>query len=251
MGKETPRVLLLLNSEMSALKDLNHSYSTMRLIALGALALAVVVSLAAGALVFHAYGVVGQRVYVVGNGGSTQMALADSPEDHTQYEMRNLVRTFALNMFGHDQYTFKNNLNTALPLIDDMGGRRLYDGFKKGAVLDNYIKFGARTTATVDSIVLDTKSLPVKGRLYIRQKAFIGDRQSKSLPMGMSFELTNTHRSNYNPFGLMITRFDYIPYNPEASEKEKRTLQAQQDRDEALLQQAKAEAEAAQKEAAQ
>ncbi|MBG8556316.1 MULTISPECIES: hypothetical protein [Hymenobacter] len=236
---------------MDSIKDLNQTYTSMRLVALAAVALAILTILVAGSLVFHAYGIVGQRVYVVGNSGTTQMALADSPEDHTQYEMRNLVRTFALNMFGHDQYTFKNNLNTALPLIDDMGGRRLYDGFKKGAVLDNYIKFGARTTATVDSIVLDTNSLPVKGRLYIRQKAFIGDRQSKSLPMGMSFELTNTHRSNFNPFGIMITRFDYIPYNPEASEKEKRVLQAQKDRDDALLQQAKAEAEAAQKEAAQ
>lgn len=223
----------------------------MRLVALAAVGLAIVTMVVSGGLVFHAYGVVGQRVYVVGNGGSTAMALAESPEDHTEYEMRNLVRTFALNMFGHDQYTFKNNLNTALPLIDDMGGRLLYDGFKKGAVLDNYIKFGARTTASVDSIVLDTNTLPVKGRLYIRQKAFIGDRQSKSMPMGMSFELTNTHRSNFNPFGLMITRFNYIPYNPEASEKEKRILQAQKDRDDAQLQQAKVEAEEAQKEAAQ
>lgn len=236
---------------MSNLKDLNQTYSSMRLVALAAVGLAIVTMAICGGLVFHAYGVVGQRVYVVGNGGSTAMALADSPEDHTEYEMRNLVRTFALNMFGHDQYTFKNNLNTALPLIDDMGGRLLYDGFKKGAVLDNYIKFGARTTASVDSIVLDTNTLPVKGRLYIRQKAFIGDRQSKSMPMGMSFELTNTHRSNYNPFGLMITRFNYISYNPEASEKEKRVLQAQKDRDDAQLQQAKIEAEEAQKEAAQ
>ncbi len=236
---------------MDTLKDLNQTYSSMRIIALAAVGLAIVTAVISGALVFHAYGIVGQRVYVVGNGGTTQMALANSPEDHTEYEMRNLVRTFAMNMFGHDQYTFKNNLNTALPLIDDMGGRRLYDGFKKGAVLDNYIKFGARTTTTVDSIILDTQTLPVKGRLYIRQKAFIGDRQSKSLPMGMSFELTNTHRSNFNPFGLMITRFDYIPYNPEASEKEKRVLKAQEDRDQAQLEQAKAEAEAAQKEAAQ
>lgn len=236
---------------MDSLKDLNQTYSSMRLIALSAVALAVVTVVAAGALIFHAYGIVGQRVYVVGNGGSTQMALADSPEDHTEYEMRNLVRTFALNMFAHDQYTFKNNLNTALPLIDDQGGKRLYDGFKKGSVLDNYMKFGARTTASIDSIVLNTNSLPVTGRLYIRQRAFIGDRQSKSLPMGMSFELTNTHRSNFNPFGLMITRFDYVPYNPEASEKEKRTLQAQKDRDDAQMLREKEAAEAAQKESAQ
>lgn len=223
----------------------------MRLMALSAIAFALATAMAAGALVYHAYGSVGQRVYVVGLAGTTQVALADSPENHTEYEMRNLVRTFAQNMFAHDQYTFKPNLNTALPLIDDMSGRRIYSEFRKGDVLGNYIKFGARTTVNVDSIKLDTRALPIRGRLYLRQRAFIGDRMSKSLPMGMSFELTNTERSTYNPFGMMLTRFDYFPYNPETSEKEKAALKAQQQRDEAELQRLKQQAETAKKEAAQ
>lgn len=230
---------------MDKLKDLQQTYSTMRLITIGSLLVAAISVLAAVGMGVHAYGSVGKKVYVVGLSGTSQMALADSPENHTPYEMRNLVRMFALNMYGHDQYTYKTNLNTALPLIDDIGGRRIYTDFKRQDVQGTYVKFGARTTVTVDSIVLDTKELPVRGKLYMRQTGFLGDRQSKSQPMGCSFELTNTYRSERNPFGMMLTHFDYFPYAPGVSTTEKRTLEKQAERDAADLAAAKAAAEAA------
>lgn len=232
---------------MEKIKDLTNSFATMRLVTFGSLFVTVLTIIAAGLLVVHAYGSVGQRVYVVGTTGTTLMALADSPENHTEYEMRVMIRQFAEKMYAHDQYTYKTNMDQALPLIDAMGGRRLYTDFKKQDLEGNYVKFGARTMVNVDSIILDTSKLPITGKLYMRQKGYIGDRQSASLPLGCSFELTNTHRSNANPFGLMITRFDYFPYHPEASDKEKQTLLAQQERDRAELQRVKEQAEAAKK----
>ncbi len=231
---------------MDKLKDLTQTYSTMRLITLGSLLVAALSVLAAVAMGVHAYGSVGKRVYVVGQSGTSQMAMSDSPENHTAYEMRNLVRYFALNMYGHDQYTYKNNLNAALPLIDDVGGRRIYTDFKRQDVLGTYTKFGARTTVAVDSIVLNTQELPVRGRLYMRQTGFLGDRQSKSQPMGVAFELTNTYRSERNPFGMQLTRFDYFSYQPGANAAEKRALERQAERDAAELA-AAAEAAAAAK----
>lgn len=216
---------------MEKLKDLTQTYSTMRLITLASLLVAAISVLAAVSMGVHAYGSVGKRVYVVGQSGTSQMAMADSPENHTAYEMRNLVRFFALNMYGHDQYTYKSNLNAALPLIDDVGGRRIYNDFKRQDVLGTYTKFGARTTVTVDSIILNTQALPVRGKLYMRQTGFLGDRQSKSQPMGVSFELTNTYRSERNPFGMQLTRFDYFPYQAGAGAAEKRALDRQAERD--------------------
>lgn len=230
---------------MDKLKDLQSTFSTMRMIALSCVLLAAISILAALGFALHAYGSVGRRVYVVGQSGTTQMALASSPEEHTSYEMRNLVRTFALNMFGHDQYTYKNNLNAALPLIDDLGGRRIYTAFKKQDVLGTYIKFGARTAVTVDSIVLNTSELPVRGRIYMKQTGFLGDRQSKSQPVGCSFDLTNTNRSDHNPFGMMMTHFEYFSYNPAISTIEQKTLEKQDLRDATDLETAKAAADAA------
>ena len=97
----------------------------------------------------------------------------------------------------------------------------------------------------MDSIKLDTSKLPVTGRLYMRQTGFLGDRQSKSQPLACSFELTNTYRSDRNPFGMMLTRFAYIPYNPATSRSEASRLQKQQDRDQAELEAARQQAAAA------
>lgn len=230
---------------MYKIKDLQQSYNTMRLMGLGGLLVGIVGIVAAVIFGVHAYGSVGTRVYVVGQSGTSQMALADAPENHTPYEMRNLVRHFALNMYGHDQYTYKTNLNAALPLIDDIGGRRIYADFKRQDVLGTYTKFGARTTVAVDSILLNTQELPVRGKLYMRQTGFLGDRQSKSQPMGISFELTNTYRSERNPFGMQLTHFDYFPYNAAVSSAEKRALDKQAERDAAELTAAQAAAEAA------
>lgn len=224
---------------MAKLNDLTDTYATMRMVAIICIVALVITVLAACGLVLHAYGSVGQRVYVVGQSGTTKMALAASPEDHTEFEMRNLVRSFAGNMFGHDQYTYKTNLNAALPLIDDAGGRLIYQTFKQQDILGTYVKFGARTTVTVDSIKLDTSTLPVRGRLYMRQTGFLGDRQSKSQAVGCAFELTNTYRSDRNPFGMMLTRFSFMPYNPAMSSSEERKLLLQQERDAAELQAAK------------
>lgn len=230
------------------IRDLQQSFSSMRLVALASLLVAAMAVVAATVQSIHAYGSVGQRVYVVGQAGTTQMALADSPENHTPFEMRNLVRTFALNMYGHDQYTYKTNLHQALPLVDDLDGRRIYGEFKKQDVLGTYVKFGARTTVTIDSIKLDMSALPVKGKLYMKQTGFLGDRQSKSQPMGCAFELTNTYRSERNPFGMMLTHFDYFSYTPGQSEAERRVLLRQNERDLAEMEAAKAAAEAARKE---
>jgi hypothetical protein len=225
--------------------NLEKNYSSMRLISVCSIIASLIICVCSLGLVFYAFAVTGKQAYFVGQGGTTLAAQADSPENHTEYEMRNLVRTFATNMYAHDQYTYKTNLNTALPLIDVLGGRRLYADLKKQDLYNNYVKFGARTTVNVDSIVLDMSTLPIKGRLYMRQKGYIGDRQSQSLPLGCYFELANTNRSNANPFGMMLTRYDYFPYAPGVSEREREVLRSQAARDQAELQQAKAAADAA------
>ena len=224
---------------MDKMKDLSQTFATNRLVTLCSLLVAAISVVSAVGMSVYAYESVGRRVYVVGQSGTSEMALADSPENHTSYEMRNLVRSFAFNMYGHDQYTYKTNLNTAIPLIDDAGARRIYNDFKRQDVLGTYVKYGARTTVNVDSIVLNTKVLPVQGRLYMRQTGFLGDRQSKSQPMGIGFELTNTYRSDRNPFGMMLTHFDYFPYTPGASRREEHALEAQAARDAAEVSAAK------------
>jgi len=215
-----------METSVTPVKDLNKAFSTMQLVALASAVLSTIVVVAAGFLVWYAFNVSGQRVYVVGNQGSFA-ALGTSAEEHTAFEARNLVRTFMTTMFSHDQYSFKQHLDLALPLIDDAGGRRIYEGFKKSDVFANYVRYGARATLSVDSVALHLERRPYTGTVYTRQRIFIGDQQSKSLPLAARFTLIETNRSEANPFGLLLSNFDYIPYNPPVSEEERKLLAQQ------------------------
>ena len=208
----------------------------MRNLAMGSVFALLLVSLAAGFLVYRAYENSGRRVYVVGQTGSVAALSAPTTETHTAYEARNLVRNFMLTMFGHDQYTYKANLDAALPLIEGRGGRRIYDGFTRGQVLQNYERYAARNVVTVDSVSIDLNHRPWSGRVYIKQRIFIGGEQKEPLPLAAKFNLAETNRSDANPYGMLITNFDYIPYNPQVSREELQALKEQEaDRQRALL----------------
>lgn len=212
---------------MDSAKDLSTTFSTMRNLALGSVLALLLVALASGFLVYRAYENSGRRVYVVSQTGSVA-ALSAGNDAHTPYEARNLVRQFMQTMFGHDQYTFKANLDAALPLIEGRGGRRIYEGFTRGQVLQNYERYAARNVVTVDSVLVDMSRRPWSGSVYIKQRIFIGGQQKEPLPLAAKFNLVETNRSDANPYGLLITNFDYIPYNPQLTREEQELLQAQE-----------------------
>jgi hypothetical protein len=221
---------------MDSAKDLSTSFSTMRNLAMGSILALLLVALTAGYMVYRISEKAGQRVYVVSPTGSVAALSQPTTETHTPYEARNLVRNFMLTMFGHDQYTFKSNLDAALPLIEGRGGRRIYDGFVRGQVLQNYERYAARNAVTVDSVLVDMSHRPWSGSVYIKQRIFIGGEQKEPLPLAAKFNLEETNRSDANPYGLLITNFDYIPYQPALSREEKGLLDAQEaDRQRRLL----------------
>ncbi|WP_143434654.1 conjugal transfer protein TraK [Hymenobacter roseosalivarius] len=212
---------------MDSAKDLSTSFSTMRNLALGSIFALLLVALASGYLVYRAYENSGKRVYVVSQSGSVA-ALSAANDAHTPYEARNLVRQFMQTMFGHDQYTYKANLDAALPLIEGRGGRRIYEGFTRGQVLQNYERYAARNVVTVDSVLVDMSRRPWSGSVYIKQRIFIGGQQKEPLPLAARFNLEETNRSDANPYGLLITNFDYIPYTPQLTREEQELLLAQE-----------------------
>lgn len=212
---------------MSNVKDLNSSFKTMRNMALAAIFGLVIVVIGAGFMVYQTNAAAGRRIYVQTNAG-TVSALAVQQDTHTPFEARNLVKSFMKTMFGHDQYTFKENLDAALPLIEGRGGRRIFEGFTRGQVLQNYERYAARSVLEVDSVQIDMSKRPYTGRVYTKQRIFIGDQQREALPLAAKFNLVETHRSDANPYGLLITDFDYIAYNPPVSREEKQLLQRQE-----------------------
>jgi len=207
-------------------KDVNKAFLTMRNVALAAIACVLVVSLAFGVLLYQAYQSSNQKVYVASDNGTFSAVATTS--SHTSFEARNLVLTFMEKMFEHDQYSFRAKLNAGLPLIEERGGRFLFESFERGQVLQNYVRYGARQTITVDSVKLKMNARPITGEVYIKQIVFIGDQRSQSKPLAAKFALVDTDRSDRNPFGLLITDFDFIPYNPGISQQERDLLRDQE-----------------------
>lgn len=212
----------------------------MRNIAMGSLAALVLVVIGAGALVYRAYEGAGQRVYMVTQSGSVAALAAGNSNAHTVFEARNLVSSFMKTMFGHDQYTFKSNLDAAIPWIDTRGSNRIYEGFRKGQVLENYVRYQARNEVDVDSVIVDMEHRPWSGKVYVKQRIFIGGEQQKPFPLAAKFNLVETNRSDANPFGMMITDFDYIAYDPAISRQEAERLQQQEEARKAALRDAQA-----------
>lgn len=228
---------------MSTVKDLNASFTTMRNVALACVLGLIVVVVGSGFMVYRTNENAGRRVYVVSANGSAA-ALALKEDVHTSFEARNLVKSFMQTMFGHDQYTFKQHLDAALPLIEGRGGRRIFEGFTQGQVLQNYQRYSARNVVDVDSIQLNMERRPYSGVVYTKQRIFIGDQQREALPLAAKFNLIETDRSNANPYGLLLTNFDYVAYNPPTSREEKDALEQQeQDRQRRLKEAAAAPAE--------
>lgn len=211
---------------MEPVQDVNKSFLTMRTMALSAMAFAFLEAVVFGFLLFRAYEDKGQQVYIASDNGSFAAVAATTA--HTPFEARNLVKAFMQTMFAHDQYSFRANLNAGLPLIEERGGRFLFESFERGQVLQNYVRYGARQTITVDSVKLNMQVRPITGQVYIKQIVFIGDQRSQSKPLAAKFALVDTDRSDRNPFGLLITDFDFIPYNPVVTQQEQEILREQE-----------------------
>ena len=151
-------------------------------------------------------------MYVVSDGGTVAATLTGNYRP-TVYEAKNHVRNFVALMHSHDAGNYVDRNNAALKLVDKKVGARLYNRMKRGGILEHYTRFNSRTEIEVDSVVVDMSVEPYKGSIYTRQ-LYKYDTESKLIPIAADFEMIRTHRSEWNPFGLLITNFDYKAYTP-------------------------------------
>jgi hypothetical protein len=158
-----------------------------------------------------------QTVYVVSDKGTT--AAVESPlSTPSVYEARNHVKNFMRLMFSHDAETFKDRIDLGLKLISRQDGLAIYQTFREGKVLENYNRYNIRTELQIDSIKVDVDTEPYNGLVYSQQKVIYPD-EVQYVPIAAKFNLTQTFRSEDNPFGLQIRDFNFIEYSPKTDER--------------------------------
>lgn len=151
------------------------------------------------------------KIYVIADNGRF-MANQTTSDILYDFDMKNHLKVFCQNMFAYDQYNYNTNIETGLNLIDVLGGKRIYNDIKTSGVYENLKKYNARTKINIDSIKIDMTARPVGAIVYLTQTVIYSD-QSAKLPIAAKMSLVSANRSEKNPFGMLITNFDYIPYN--------------------------------------
>lgn len=169
---------------------------------------------------------VGKRVYVVTDNGSF-IATDKSEESVNLFEARNFLKVFMTNMYAHDASSFKRNIENGLNMINRKDGMRLYSDFKSGQVLETYVKYDSRSRIEIDSIYLDMNVRPISGNVYGKQYTIYAGREIMT-PIGVKLTLDRIDRSEKKPYGLMISTFSYVNYNPQQTIDDPNILQEQE-----------------------
>lgn len=196
---------------MEKVKDFNRAFRTMRLITLLSFFGFITATVMYLLMYQHLSSEKENRVFVATNSG-TFMAKAGDERQISPFEAKYISQVFIENMFGHDAETYAPHTNKALHLVDQPSGLMITKAFEDGNVQNEYIRWGSRTTIEVDSIKILSNSLPYQMQAYFRQQHWIGAEKKTELAIALKYDLIRTHRSEQNPFGMLLTKVDFIPY---------------------------------------
>jgi conjugative transposon TraK protein len=149
------------------------------------------------------------RIYILASGKALEAVAADRKEN-LPVEARDHIRSFHQYFFtlDPDEKVISANLTRALYLAD-ASALRLYDNLKENGYYSGIISGNISQEINVDSIVLDTHSYPFYFRCYATEKIV---RPTSQVTRNLLTEgwLRNTSRSDNNPHGFLIERWNIV-----------------------------------------
>ncbi|SCY74302.1 Bacteroides conjugative transposon TraK protein [Flavobacterium anhuiense] len=149
------------------------------------------------------------KVYILANGKALE-AYASERKDNIAVEARDHVKTFHRFFFtlDPDDKVIKTNITKALYLADD-SAKRIHDDLKENNFYSGIISGNISQTIQIDSVSIDIREYPYRFRCYARQNII---RTTSILKRSLLTEgaLRNVSRSDNNPHGFLIERFNTI-----------------------------------------
>ena len=149
------------------------------------------------------------KVYILANGKALE-AYASDRRDNVPVEARDHVRTFHKLFFtlDPDDKVIKTNITKALYLADD-SAKRIYDDLKENGFYSGIISGNISQTIHIDSVAIDIKKYPYRFSCYAKQNIIRTTSISKR-NLITSGSLRNVSRSDNNPHGFLIERWETI-----------------------------------------
>ncbi len=160
------------------------------------------------------------RIYILANGKALE-AYASDRKDNIAVEARDHVKAFHQYFFtlDPDDKVIKENVTKALYLSDD-SVKRIYDDLKENGYYSGIISGNISQTIAVDSISIDINSYPYHFRCYAVQNIV---RATSIVHRSLITEgmLRNVSRSDNNPHGFLIERWNTIENKDLSTENRK------------------------------
>ena len=150
-----------------------------------------------------------EKVYILANGKALE-AFASGRRENIPVEARDHVRTFHQLFFtlDPDDKVIKENVGKALYLADNTA-KSIYDDLRENGYYAGIISGNISQTITIDSVQVNIDPYPYQFRCYATQSIL---RPTSSIKRTLVTEgnLRNVSRSDNNPHGLLIERFNTI-----------------------------------------
>src|SRR5260221_51198 len=132
---------------------------------------------------------------------------------HMTVEARDHIAVFHEDFFtlSPDEKKITKNVTKALYLSDE-SAKRMYENLKEKGYYADVISSNINQEITIDSIRLETNSIPFFFRCYAKQKII---RSTSKVTRSLITEgyLRNISRSDNNPHGFLIERWNIIENN--------------------------------------
>jgi len=196
--------------EFKTLRNIENSFLQIRLYAL---VFAVLCISIAGYAVWQSYRFAEeqrQKIYVLDNGKSLMLALAQDASINRPVEAREHVRRFHELFFtlAPDKNAIESNMSRAFNLADKSAFDYYKDLSEKG-YYNRIISGNVQQRIEVDSVVCNFDTYPYSVRTYARQFIIRSSNVTKRNLVTSCF-LVNSVRSDNNPQGFNIEKFAVV-----------------------------------------
>ncbi len=157
-----------------------------------------------------------ELTYFVTTQGTFPAQRRTQTADRDTFEIENFTYAFLEHAFAHNEHTYEAHLERALAVMDQPSAHYLRSKFNEEDIAGVYMQYNGLSTIAVERILVHQEDYPYRVEAYYTiQMRFVGLEEQRTVPGAVAFALHTTGRSRENPYGLLITHFNFIHHAPQ------------------------------------
>ena len=196
--------------EFKSLKNIETSFKQIRIIAIVFVVLCAGIT---GYAVWNSFSFAEaqrQKIYVLDEGKSLMLALSQDLSQNRPVEAKEHIKRFHELFFtlSPDKRAIESNINRALFLVDKSAFRYYQDMQEKG-YYNRIVSGNINQIIQIDSIACNFDAYPYKTTVYAKQMIIRASNVTER-SLVTRCDLRNSVRSDNNPHGFIMERFEII-----------------------------------------